>query len=430
LAHVLSANSQYYVPGPLSYTLDYSIPNTVYDEEGVREALEVSYTFPDGINLRSISGANTAHVWYLDDYYSTSVVSGSFANNVHERVISQEFNLLSPADQRLKWVVGSFYFYDPAEVIVQIDEPTAPTTIQPDTITYKAATADFGQVTLDMVAGLQLQAGARYTASRAHETGTTTLIGIARVPIVEPQNTWENDSGSTGKVALNWTITPNEFAYVYAAKGYKAGGVNGGDEPSFAPETVYDYELGLKSTLTDDHIRTQIDAFYMNYQSLQLSSYIVPSGPGGVVGVTNAGKATIDGFEGQAQSRFGSLGVDLNFAYVHSSLGKTLYVNPNLLPGQGNVPLGPQCPPGGASSAGCFDYGPATSNLSGRETPYSPQLTISGGIEYGIARSGRRRREGARNALRAVGSLASAGGGHPFADPGCQRRGSWAVRCW
>ena len=75
-------------------------------------------------------------------------------------------------------------------------------------------------------------------------------------------------------------------------------------------------------------------------------------------------------------------------AYVHSSLGKTLYVNPNLLPGQGNIPLGPQCPAGGASSAACFDYGPATSNLSGRETPISPQLTISGGIEYGIALPG------------------------------------------
>jgi iron complex outermembrane receptor protein len=385
LAHVVSENSQYYVPGPLSYTLDYSIPNTVYDEEGVREALEVSYTFADGINLRSISGANTAHVWYVDDYYSTTAVSGSFANDVHERLVSQEFNLLSPADQRLKWVVGSFWFYDPAEVLVQINEPTAPTTIQPGSITYKTATAGFGQATLDLVSGLQLQAGARYTASRAHETGSTTLIGLAPVPIVEPQYTWENDSGTTGKVALNWTITPNEFAYVYAAKGYKAGGVNGGGEPSFAPETVYDYELGLKSTLADDHIRTQIDAFYMNYSNLQLTSYIVPTGPGGVVGVTNAGKATIDGFEAQAQSRFAGLGVDFNFAYVHSVLGKTLYVNPNLLPGQGNVPLGPQCPAGTAGSANCFDYGPATTDLSGRATPYSPQLTISGGIEYGFA---------------------------------------------
>ncbi len=384
LAHVPSGNNPYYIPGPLTYTLDYSIPNTVYDEEGVREALEVSYTFSNDVSLRSISGANTAHVWYVDDFYSTSSISGSFNNNVHERVVSQEFNLLSPVDQRLKWVVGSFWFYDPAEVIVQIDQPTPPTTIQADTITYKTATAGFGQLTLDMVNGLQLQVGARYTSSRAHETGNNTLSGLPPFPIVIPQYTWEDDTGTTGKVALNWTLSPDEFAYAYAAKGYKAGGVNGGGEPGFAPETVYDYEVGLKSTLADGHIRTQVDGFYMDYRNMQLTSYIVPAGPGGVMGVTNAGKATIDGFEAQAQARFATFGIDFNFAYVHSSLGKTLYVNPNLLPGTGNNPLGPQCPAGVESSASCFDYGPATSDLSGRQTPYSPQLTISGGVEYGF----------------------------------------------
>jgi len=388
LAHVVSPNSPYYVQQPLSYTLDYSIPNTVYDEEGVREALEVSYTFSNGMNLRSISGANTAHVWYLDDFYSTSVVSGSFANNVHERLMSQELNLLSAADQRLRWVVGSFWFYDPAEVVVQIDEPTPPSRIQSDTITYKTATAGFGQLTLDMVAGLQLQVGARYTSSRAHETGANTLTGLAPVPISIPQYTWEDDTGSTGKVGLNWTLSNNEFAYAYAAKGYKAGGVNGGGAPVFAPETVYDYELGLKSTVADGHVRTQIDAFYMDYRNLQLTSYIIPTGPGGVVGVTNAGKATIDGFEAQAQSRFGTLGMDFNFAYVHSSLGKTIYVNPNLLPGAGNVPLGPQCPAGTAPTASCFNYGPFAADYAGRQTPYSPEITVSGGIEYGISVAG------------------------------------------
>jgi len=384
LAHVLSPNSPYYVAQPLSYSLDYSIPNTVYDEEGVRQALEVSYTFSNGINLRSISGANTAHVWYVDDFYSTSVVSGSFANNVHERLISQEFNLLSRADQRLKWVVGGFWFYDPAEVVVQIDKPTPPTKIQPDTITYKTASAGFGQLSLDLVGGLQLQVGARYTSSRAHEVGTNVLTGLAPVPISIPQYTWEDDTGSTGKVTLNWTLSDNEFAYAYAAKGYKAGGVNGGGTPTFAPESVYDYELGLKSTVAEGHIRTQIDGFYMDYRNLQLTSYIVPNGPGGAVGVTNAGKARIDGFEAQAQSRIAGLGIDVNFAYVHSSLGKTLYVNPNLLPGAGNLPLGPQCPSGATSSPSCFDYGQATANYSGRQTPYSPELTIGGGIEYGI----------------------------------------------
>jgi iron complex outermembrane receptor protein len=316
----------------------------------------------------------------VDDFYSTTAVSGEFNNNVHERIVSQEFNLLSSTDQRLQWVLGGYYFYDPAEVLVQINAPTPPTTIQAGTVTYKAATAGFGQVSFDLLSRLQLQVGARYTSSRAHETGSTTLSGLAPFPIVIPQYTWEDDTGTTGKVALNATLTPDEFAYMYAAKGYKAGGINGGGQPAFAPETVYDYELGLKSTLFDGHLRTQIDGFYMDYRNLQLTSYIVPNGPGGGVGVTNAGKATIEGLEFQAQSRFGRLSADFNFSYVHSSLGKTLYVNPNLLPGAGNIPLGPQCP----ASPSCFDYGAATSNLAGRPNPYSPDFTVSGGIAYDI----------------------------------------------
>ena len=382
LAHVASGNNPFYVAGPLDYTLDYTIANTTYSEQGVRQALEASYTFDNGLTLRSISGANTVHVWYVDDFFSTSAASGEFNNNVHERLLSQEFNLLSPTDQRVQWVLGSYYFYNPAQVVVQITQPSAPTTVQANTTTYKSAVAGFGQVSMDLTSGLQLQVGARYTSSRARITGANTLIGLAPFPIVIPQRAREEDSATTGKVALNWTISPNHYAYTFAAKGYKAGGINGGAQPNFAPEVVYDYELGLKSTLADGHIRTQINAFYMDYQDMQLTAYIVPSGPGGGVGVTNAGKASIYGLEAQAQSKFGRVGVDLNFGYVHSSLGQTLYVNPNLLPGAGNIPLGPQCPAGVPPSPSCFDYGLVTSDLEGRATPYSPRYTVSAGVEY------------------------------------------------
>jgi iron complex outermembrane receptor protein len=382
LAHVASGNNPFYVAGPLSYTLDYTIANTLYSEEGVRQALEASYTFDNGLTLRSISGANAVHVWYVDDFFSTSATSGEFNNNVHERLLSQEFNLLSPTDQRVQWVLGSYYFYNPAQVVVQITQPMAPTTIQANTTTYKSAVAGFGQVGVDLAHGLQLQVGARYTASRARITGANTLLGLAPFPIVIPQRAREEDSATTGKVTLNWTISPNHYAYTFAAKGYKAGGINGGAQPNFAPEIVYDYELGLKSTLADGHIRTQVNAFYMDYQDMQLSAYIVPSGPGGGIGVTNAGKASIYGLEAQVQSKFARFGVDLNLGYVHSTLGQTLYVNPNLLPGAGNIPLGPQCPAGVPPSPSCFDYGLVTSDLEGRATPYSPRYTVSAGVEY------------------------------------------------
>jgi iron complex outermembrane receptor protein len=248
----------------------------------------------------------------------------------------------------------------------------------------KEAIAGFGQAGYYILPSLQLQVGARYTKSNAHNTGTITLTGLAPFPIVLDQTAKESDDGWTGKVSLNWTINPDQYAYVFAAKGYKAGGINGPTSPTFAPETVYDYEVGLKSNWFGSHLRTQVNGFYMNYKNLQLTSYIPPTGAtGGGVGVTNAGRSTIWGFEGQAQAVFDRLQFDGTFSYVNSKLGRTIYINNNLLPGGGNTPLGPQCASGTPSNPPvCFDYGPVTQDLSGRPNPYSPKWTVNAGAQY------------------------------------------------
>jgi len=58
----------------------------------------------------------------------------------------------------------------------------------------------------------------------------------------------------------NYTINDDNFLYVFAAKGAKAGGSNGAT--IFLPETVWDYEAGWKTQLLDKHVRVQIDDLY------------------------------------------------------------------------------------------------------------------------------------------------------------------------
>ena len=68
---------------------------------------------------------------------------------------------------------------------------------------------------------------------------------------------------------------------------------------------------------------------------------------------------------------------------MNSKLGRTLYINNNLLPGGGNTPLGPQRAAGTPSNPPvCFDYGPVTKDLSGRPNPYSPKWTVNAGAQY------------------------------------------------
>ncbi len=391
LAHVMATNNPYYDGRPLSYDLTYNVSNTTYNEDGKRESLQIDYKLKNGITFRSISGYSDAHVNYLEDGDSSSSpgslvlppATSVFSNHVHEWVASQEVNVLSPSGGRFDWVVGAFYFYDWALANVSVDNPFPPGVLV-DAPAVKEAIAGFGQAGYYILPSLQLQAGVRYTRSNAHNTGTTTLTGLAPFPIVLDQTAKESDDGWTGKVSLNWTITPDQYAYAFAAKGYKAGGINGPTSPNFAPETVYDYEIGLKSNWFGSHLRTQINGFYMNYSNLQLTSYIPPVGAsGGAVGVTNAGNSTIWGFEGQAQARFDRLQFDGSVSYVNSKLGRTIYINNNLLPGGGNTPLGPQCAAGTPSNPPlCFDYGPFTQDLSGRPNPYSPKWTVNAGVQY------------------------------------------------
>ena len=185
---------------------------------------------------------------------------------MHEWVASQELNILSPSGGRFDWVVGAFYFYDWALAHVTVDNPFPPGVVV-DAPAIKEAIAGFGQAGYYVLPSLQIQAGVRYTRSKAHNTGTTTLTGLGPFPIVLDQTAQESDGDWTGKVSLNWTINRDQYAYVFAAKGYKAGGINGPTSPTFAPETVYDYEVGLKSNWFGSHLRTQVDGFYMNYKN-------------------------------------------------------------------------------------------------------------------------------------------------------------------
>ena len=393
LAHVMSTANPYYLGAPLSYNLTYNVPNTEYNEKAFRQSLQSDYTLKDGIDLRVIAGYNEIHVNYVDDDDSSDSAGTArlppatavFNNHVTERVVTEEVNLISPSTSKLTWVAGAFHVEDEAVAGVTVNSPTPPTGVAIRSPSYKEAVAAFGQVSYKVFPNFQIDVGTRYTESFAHNTGSIFLSGLAPFTIALPQAAKESDNAWTGKIGASWTITPEEFAYIFAAKGYKAGGINGPTSPDFAPETVYDYEVGLKSTI-GAHIRTQINAFYMDYTNLQLSTYIPPegsSGLGGGNGVTNAGSSTIWGFEFQAEAKFGAWHFDVNASNVHSTLGKTLYINSNLLPGGGNAPLGPQCATGVSSNPpACFNYAPFTSNLQGGPNPYSPEWTVNLGAEY------------------------------------------------
>lgn len=379
---------------PNPWTLNYDT-NTINDELSVRGSLKIDWNIADtGIDLRSITGDQFMRSLNLSDGDGTSsVLPGppalSTSQTVIEKPLSQEFNLISPSGGRMQWIAGAFYLYDTREVALDIQSQSVPQHIMPYLTQILQSVAGFGQVSFQISPRWQLQAGARYTHNWNEVPAgdrVTIDLGIPGVPpFYVNQAGIETDSAVTGKVALNFTVNDENFLYAFVAKGSKAGGFNPSTattaQSTFAPEVVWDYELGWKGEYFNHHLRTSLGGFWNDYRDLQVDALLPSTGQTSLV---NTGKSTIKGGEAELHGQFGGLGVDAGAAYVNSVLGAVTLVNTEALPPGVATAALPQCTAASLTTQ-CYDYNPYVVSLSGKQNPYSPEWTFNAGLQYAFS---------------------------------------------
>jgi iron complex outermembrane receptor protein len=202
---------------------------------------------------------------------------------------SIEARLASPADSRMKWVAGLYYFTEE----VKRDEtfrtqfsllPIAGgdvTFIQDvDSSTYAA----FGQLTYPVTDALSVTAGLRYSNDEkdAHQVAlnnvpSDTTPGIPLFP-GQPYDVTASDSwdSTTGKLAVDYRLGAGHLLYASASKGFKSGiypsqnNVVQNVGEATPPEEVWSYEAGAKTEWFDNTLRVNLAVFYMDYEDLQL----------------------------------------------------------------------------------------------------------------------------------------------------------------
>lgn len=171
--------------------------------------------------------------------------------------------------------------------------------------TYKAYAA-FADVTYDITDTLSLTAGVRYTYDdkefARYVEFNEFVLGFAfptetrldangnydpdgDLGWLESDDNW---SKVTPRVVLDWRVTDDVMLYASYSEGYKAGGFNSAGEilaPSFDPEEVTNYELGMKSTWFDNTLRVNAAVFSYDYDDLQKLEFIEgPCLPGSNLG--------------------------------------------------------------------------------------------------------------------------------------------------
>ena len=362
------------------FVLSYAPGSSYWHDFQARTSVEAKYKLPDGITIRSVSGFTYTHETYSDEAYTnigpTRALSTPFMNHIEDHVWTQEFNILSPAADRLHWVAGSYSQFWPAAIELH---PATPGPVHVSNRTDKIANSIFGEVGYNITPALEAHVGIRYTFDHAYQQGNTFLALLSGSRVIANNDQGQTDSFSTGRVGLDYRLSPDQFLYAVAAKGGKTGGINA-PAPVFAPEAVYDYEFGVKSTWLSGMLRTQLGAFYMDYKRLQLQTSQPEAGTTVRGSIANAGSSRVDGVEAAAQTKIGDFSVDANFAVVDSSVSAGNLLDTYLYQLKGLSPIGLQCAPG--QTVGCFNYTPYYRSVTGAPNPFSPRFTGYIGAQY------------------------------------------------
>jgi iron complex outermembrane receptor protein len=376
--------------------LTYNAPTRNY-ERGFLSSLELRYELADGMVLRSQSGYTFKRInnLYDSDAAITPPAPGISANQTQdqyagERQYSQEFNIISPAENAFDWILGAYYQRNKINVDIENRNggPMAPDPTDIIISQKKTTWGVFAHTTYEIDPAFEVQLGLRYSGFKAEGGGSVSIgRGIPVFPpgglVVADLAGTHDDGLVTGKLALNWTPDADNLFYGFVARGYKPGGANSATS-EFGPESVWNYELGWKSAFLDNRVRTQFAAFYMDYSDFQFDATDIATGQ---VGVTNIANATIKGVEAQLQAQFGRFGFDAGLAYVDSSLDSVTIVNRRLLPPLNQ--FGPQCPAGTPSNPPtCFDYGPFLQVAGGGPNLFSPEWSYNFSAYYEFVLAG------------------------------------------
>jgi iron complex outermembrane receptor protein len=149
-----------------------------------------------------------------------------------------------------------------------------------------------------------LTVGGRYTKDKK-----TSAVQDVIMPELEelggPGNPFrKNWDEFTPKVGLRFQVNDDLMLYALYSKGFRAGGFSGrpgtyeAAGTPYNPETVDNYELGMKSELMDNRLRLNVSVFQMDYKDKQEEQSVPTSqGTGQQTLVLNASKATIKGME-------------------------------------------------------------------------------------------------------------------------------------
>jgi iron complex outermembrane receptor protein len=321
-----------------------------------------------------------------------------------------ELDIKSADNQRLRWSFGLFQYSQNWSQTYQTREPDQPDIVNPtggppnplhiiylQNPTNKThSEAVYGNIDYNITDAFRLTAGIRYTWD--HTDATNSLMQVFDTggiffatfgsqyvtPPGAPVTAHASWSDWSGKIGAEWRPDSSTLVYGFVAKGYKSGGfvmTNILPIPAVAPETLYDYEVGIKKTF-GTKLLVNAGVYYYDYRNLQEILQVRNPISGLIVNdLAGAQKARTYGFELETVwSPTSNFQVTFNYSYLNARF----ITFTNTLTG------GPFLDFTTATPAVCSTFDPVThaatspacaplalANLNGNQLPEAPRNKVT-----------------------------------------------------
>ena len=281
-------------------------------------AVTIDWNLP-GANLTSVSAYQEDKLQAVADYaVAYSAILGAalgpagnqpytIPSSLETKRVTQEVRLASSDQQFLEWVAGAFYSHESTLQDIAIENTAAPDGglfgiplgqfRLPSTAREYAL---FGDATLKFSSELDATVGVRHSWDRqVFTTAGSGLLVNPGNPFADISSTAASDDGVTTYL-LNVRYRPTSSTALYArvASGYRPGGPNvvfggvGTGNQSFAPDSLWNYELGIKHSLFDNRGFANISVYHIDWSKIQLAVNV-----GGINQLVNGGDARVNGID-------------------------------------------------------------------------------------------------------------------------------------
>lgn len=269
--------------------------------------------------------------------YDRDYLGGTVFNFQVQERYSFEARLTSQGESRLQWMVGAFYedvydrWYYGAEVpglastdawataqayafyySFQYDEvqyPLPPTDIWYQN-TYRKTikqTAVFGELTYNLTDNWSVTGGSRWFEYDRNEFDKYEIpLGLPAYDSYATGgiNTSEGKSDDIVlKFGSEFHFDDDRMVYFLYSEGFRLGGNNNARAAStgqiplaYGPDSLSNYELGMKSQWLDHRLQLNVSLFYMEWEDIQINDRAA-DGPWWARGTVNAGNAEQKGIE-------------------------------------------------------------------------------------------------------------------------------------